>query len=69
MTPEFVGRMAVEVPTKMCESLHRGDLHAVAELARQAADSGLDAAEIGADRSSCNAGSAVESVKRLVGAA
>jgi len=38
--------MEVEVLTNISESLQRGDQHAVAELTRQAIDSGLGAAEI-----------------------
>lgn len=61
--------MAVEVPTKMSGSLQRGDQHLLAELTRRTVDSGLHAAEIGTDGSGCDAGSAVESVKRLAEAA
>ncbi len=87
----------MEVLKNISESLQRGDQHAVAELTRQAIDSGLRdvinlirrrdpdsririitggapllqdfADEIGADGSSYDAGSAVVSVKRLMGAA
>ena len=59
----------MEVLKAISESLQRGDHHVVAELTRQAIDSGLGAAEIGADGYSYDAGSAVELVKSLMGAA
>jgi len=59
----------VEILNNISESLQRGDHHTVAELTRQAIDSGLSAAEIGADGYSYNAGSAVGLVKHLLGTA
>ena len=59
----------MEVLKDISESLQRGEHHSVAELTRQAIDLGLGADEIGADGYSYDAGSAVELVKSLMGAA
>ena len=65
---DLVGRTAVEVLKNTRKSPQRSEHHGVAEFTRQAIDSGLDAGEIGADGFSCDAGSAGELVKRLMGA-